>query len=365
MSTSTAVASPAAASVGSGWRVVARASAALDIAIAPSRTSVWAFGSRFLPGGVGQAAVIPSGLHWNGHRWTRVTFPGSVKSGIGCAGASSAGNVWAFAGTTLNGSFAQYAGALHLANGRWQVSKVFRPFGLVSGCSVLGNGNAWLFGLTHVSPGVGTWRLRGRAWSKVQTGKFFLITASEVRPDDVWAIASNSLGSDRIVAHFNGRGWANQGGLATVLPGLGTKVDLALQTIPAVGHNNVWLAGEVFPMTGGGGPSNIVLHFLNGKWHKVAVGSAGYYLPSAVPDGHGGWWALSPFGFSTGRYVFHEAKGKTRWTRIALPVPRGNKADVIELAHVPGSTAMIALMGTFRANTALNTEVLAFGTLPS
>lgn len=358
-----ASASTAAPAAGSGWRVVARANAALGVVIAPSRTSFWALGSAVPPGKT-QAPGIPSGLHWNGHSWSRVTFPKSVRSGIGCAGASSTGNVWAFAGASLFGDGASYAGALHLVHGKWQVSKSFTPAGLVSGCSVLGNGNAWVFGLTNVAPGVGTWRLRGHTWSRAQTGKFDLITASEIRPDDVWAIGGDAVGSG-VVAHWNGHTWTRNTALEKVLPLPSSTVFVQLMEINAVSRGNVSITAEIFTQSGQTTKvSKLVLHLSGGTWHKVAPGSAGYYLPTAVPDGHGGWWAEQPFTFSPSPFLLHRAKGKTHWTRVALPVPHGDHAALAGLARVPGSTAMLALLGVSNGTPALKTEVLVFGKLP-
>lgn len=357
-----ASASATAAAAGSGWRVVARANAALDVVVAPSKTSFWALGSVFATKTPGPA-IRPSGLHWNGHDWSRVSFPKSVKSGIGCAGASPAGNVWAFAGMTLNGEFAQYSGALHLVRGRWQVSKSFTPAGLVSGCSVLGNGNAWVYGLGHVAPGVGTWRLRGHTWSRATTGKFFLVTASELRSSDMWAIAADSLGSNDVVAHWNGHSWTRNAAMSKYVQSLGTKTVLELQFINAVGPGNVYVAGSLIPASGPG--STIVLHLSGGTWHKVAPGSAGYNLPDAVSDGHGGWWATSPVGsYEKASFLLHRAKGKSHWTKVNLPVPHGYQGSVSGLVRVPGSTAMVALLSLFNGTLALKTEVLAFGKLP-
>src|ERR1700722_18624059 len=359
-----AAASTAAASASSGWRVVVTANAAFDTAIAPTRTSVWALGSVFPPGGIGKPALRPTGLHWNGHSWSHVAFPSSVKSGIGCAAASSAGNVWAFAGTTLTGDSAQYAGALHLVRGKWQVSKTFSPAGLISGCSVLGNGNAWAYGLTHVAPGAGTWRLRGRTWSRATTGNFFLVTASEVRPTDGGAIAADSIGSNDVVAHWNGRTWTRQSGLAKVLPGLGRTVDPGFQQIHAVGGGNFWVAGQLITLSNSK-VSNIVLHLIGGKWYKVARGSAGYYLPTAVPDGRGGWWASQLFATpQSAPSLLHEAKGKSSWVRVALPKPKGGPGRVTGLVHLPDSTATLALVSIFTSTGAPRTEIMASGTLP-
>ena len=108
-----------------------------------------------------------------------------------------------------------------------------------------------------------------------------------------------------------------------------------------------------------------MLHLSGGTWHKVAPGSAGYNLPDAVSDGHGGWWATSPPGsYEKASFLLHRAKGKSHWTRVNLPVPHGYQGSVSGLVRVPGSTAMVALLSLFNGTLALKTEVLAYGTLP-
>jgi hypothetical protein len=343
--------------------VVADANGALTALTAPTSTSVWALGTAEPPGKtIGPG--IATGVHWNGHSWSRVTFPKAVKGGIGCAGASSAGNVWAFAGAGLFGDGAPYAGALHLVGGKWQVTKSFTPAGLVSGCSVLGNGNAWVYGLTHAAPGVGTWRLRGRTWSRATTGKFYLVSASEVRSNDVWAIAADTLGNNDVIAYWNGRSWARNTAVEKALPSPSATVSVQLEAINAVGKGNVWIAGLVVTQSGQNTKvSDLVLHLSGGTWHKVAPGSSGYYLPDAVPDGHGGWWAENVFANDPKTpYLMHEAKG--RWTRVTLPVPHGDQATLNGFGHVPGTAATLALLEVYNGTPTLKTEILAYGGLP-
>ncbi len=220
-----------------------------------------------------------------------------------------------------------------------------------------------MYGLTHVAPGVGTWRLRGHTWSRATTGKFFLVTASEVRASDVWGIAADSLGSNDVVAHWNGHSWTRNAAMSKYVQGLGTKTLLELQFINAVGPGNVYVAGSLIPASGPG--STIVLHLSGGTWHKVAPGSSGYNLPDAVSDGHGGWWATSPPGsYEKASFLLHRAKGKSHWTKVNLPVPHGYQGSVAGLVRVPGSTAMVALLSLSNGTLALKTEVLAYGKLP-
>src|SRR5262249_8329302 len=141
------------------WRAVASTSAFLDALVAPSRHSIWARGTVRVSGDAEKG--FPFGLLWNGRRWSRVSFPKAIsKTGIGCAGASSARNVWAFAGTSSAGSGAAAAGALRLVRGRWKLVKTFPP-GIVTSCLVVDSSDVWVFGDAHVAPGTGTWHLHG------------------------------------------------------------------------------------------------------------------------------------------------------------------------------------------------------------
>ncbi len=363
-STGGAAASPAATP---HWHVVADSNGALTTVIAPSPTSAWALGVN----AVGTSTFKPAGVHWNGHHWVAARFPKGVASGIGCAGSSSPGNVWAFAGAAAFGSGTTYAGALQLVGGKWIVSKKFTPPGLVSGCSVLGRGNAWVYGLTHVAPGVGTWRLTGRTWKPARTGNFYLVTASTVSARDVWAIAAGPSGLNNVVAHWNGRTWSRNKALGAVLPAPSATVTPSVTAINAVARGNVWISAEVTKQKNGVlSTTQIVLHLSGGKWHKVGRTNVGYRLPAAVSDGHGGWWALGPpvalppaAAPVTSPYLLHETGGV--WRRVPLPAVSGAVLQVTGIVHVPGSNAMLAIGQLYSGIPSLRSVVLAYGRLPS
>ncbi len=351
------------------WRIVARSNSALNTVIAPSATSAWALGV-VATGQPGSFTYKPAGVHWNGHVWTTAAFPKSVASGIGCAGASSSGNVWAFAAATAFGDFSSYAGALHLVGRNWIVSKKFMPPGLVSGCSVLGRGNAWVYGSTHVAPGAGTWRLTGRTWKPARTGNFYLVTASTVSADDVWAIADTRFGVGNVVAHWNGHTWSRNKALGAVLPPPSASVTSTVTAINAVARGDVWISAEVTRQKNGvSSTTALVLHLRGGKWHKVGRTNVGYRLPGAVSDGHGGWWALGPpVPLPPGPpsvkspYLLHETGGV--WRRVPLPTVSGTVLQVTGIVHVPGSNAMLAIGQLYSGIPRLRSVVLAYGRLP-
>ena len=341
------------------WRVVERTNSALYTIVAPTATSAWVLGTKAGPNNTD----LPFGQHWNGRRWSAVTFPAAVKSGIGCAGASSASYVWAFAGATVFGNFADYSAALRLSRGRATVAKSFTHPGLVSGCSVVGRGNIWVYGVTHVAPGLGTWRLNGATWSPAMTGNITPVTASTVSGTGPYAIAAGLDGLDNVVAHWNGHSWRPVSGLAATLPAESSTVLWGVTAINAVAPGNVWVAGSI---SNGTTVSSFVRHLVGGRWHKVARTNPGYYLPTAVRDGHGGWWSTgipSPQPQETSPYLLHKVGGS--WHRVALPHVAGTKTQIMEVVHLPGTRSMLAIAAVYNGKPALRSEVLALGSLPS
>jgi hypothetical protein len=349
-----------------GWRIVTQTSGALDTIVAPTSTTAWALGA----GAGASNSSTPVGSKWNGLSWATVNFPKSVTGGIGCAAASSPSNVWAFAGASVYGNAASYSGALVLGKSGWVVKKTFLPTGLTSGCSVLSSTNAWVYGLTQVAPGVGTWRLSRTTWTHVTTGSFSLISASEVSASDMWAIAAGKLGGVDVVAHWNGSAWSSDPTFAAALPAQSSTVTWQVFAITAVSAGNVWAAGQIGreDSAGNWSYSPFVLHLSGGKWLRAGPKNPGYYLPGAVSDGHGGWWSQgNGLSFGAGPTaakltILHYTGGV--WQPTTLSAPKGDTMQITDLVHVPGSTAMLAVADLYNSQPALRSAVLAFGTLP-
>ena len=329
-------------SASTAWRVVASTRTIfIPEVVATSRHSAWALGGGF---SLAQPqSDFPAALHWNGHTWSKVgpaSFPKAIRStGFGCAGASSAANVWAFAGTTNSGGFADAAGALRLEAGRWKLVKRF-PAGIVTGCLVESPTEIWVFGDAHVAPGVGTWHLHGRTWERVISGNYALDSASALSADDVWAEGDDGF-LNPVVAHWNGRAWARNTKLARMLPKTSANLELFLSGITALRRNDVWFRVEV-DRNPAGHPtfSAIVLHWNGRVWHRASPTEFGYYLPGAVRDGHGGWWA-DVFVNSSKRLVLHSVGD--RWFRVPVSVHGCPAGQLYRLAPVPGATSVLGL----------------------
>jgi len=342
------------------WRVVATVkSALLSGLVAPSRHSVWALGTGGAAGGQGKA--FPVGVHWNGRTWSKVSFPRAIsKTGIGCAAASSARSVWAFAGTSTAGSSANAAGALRLVRGRWNLVKSFPP-GIVTGCLVVDAKDVWVFGDAHVAPGTGTWHLHGHTWTHLGFHGYLLGNASAISRNDVWGAGSTSV-LVPVVARWNGQSWVRNKQLAGSLPKPGAHVELSIDGITAISDRNVWLRILVSQFSATRTDSFIVLHWTGRAWHRVGPSNGGYFLPGAVRGGDGTWWSfLQPDAF--GRLpsgVRHLVGG--HWVKVPVKIA-GCMADQPTLLAPAGSSSTMLGLQDCTSSSGIVAHVLARGTI--
>ena len=348
------------------WRVLARAPGSLAAIVAPTATSAWAFGWGARPP---TGPIFPIGRHWNGHRWSRAQFPSGVKnSGMSCASASSPTDVWAFSGAGASGGNPpSTVSALRRRAGRWVIVKNF-PGSYITGCNVLSATNVWIFGgaVAGLGPPIGTWHLHGSTWTQLKTGNLVLFNASAVSATDIWAAAadiSHSPTIQPVLARWNGRSWREIRSIGTALPRPTSTTMVGLDNINALSGRNVWVLATVFRKSA---MSFIVVHWNGLAWSRVRPGSPGYYLPTAVRDGHGGWWSVPYLSGQVVRYLLHRAHG--RWTRFSLPVPLtvflGAETSSFGLTHVPHTNAML-VAGTEIQSGSNTGVILGFGRLPT
>ena len=328
------------------WRIVLHDQNVGSVVIAPARTSVWAFGVQTAGTAARSFAVA---RHWDGHRWSNLGRVSAARNSyIACAGSSSATNVWAF--EQAGGGFGippTYAAALKLRRGRWVNEKVLssRRFGtIISGCDVLSPTDVWVFGgeVAGAAPAVGTWHLTRSGWRHFNTGNLVIFDASVVSSGDVWGAAADlsTPGLPRpVLARWNGKHWTEDRSIDAALPKPTSRVLVGIGPVHALSARDVWVQASTYTQTRITG--TIVVHWDGSRWHRVRRGSFGYYLPTAVTDGHGGWWASPYTAAGSSHYLLHGARG--RWTRFPMPrhVVLGD-FSYLHLCHVPDSGAMIA-----------------------
>ena len=344
------------------WRVVAHALNSLGAAVAPTASSAWAFGwGAKQPNG----PIFPVGRHWNGHRWSSVKLPAGVKdSGMSCAGASSPSNVWAFSGTgAVNANPPSTVSALRLRQGRWTVVHDFPHSSYVTGCDVLSPSDVWAFGgaVAGLGPTIGTWHFDGSGWREFNTGKWVLFNASVVSPSDIWATAGNVLSFQPAIERWNGHSWRVSTSIDSVLPRRTKTTSVGLDNVNAISASDVSVLASVFR---GRTESFIVVHWNGHQWSRVKPGSAGYYLPTAVSDGHGGWWSPPYLPSGQVSYLVHRAGGC--WVKSSLPVRLevflGSTISTISIVKVPHTPAML-VAGTQIGPHGTQGVVLVFGRL--
>ncbi len=340
------------------WHVVAHAPNSLGAAVAPTASNAWALGwGAKQPNG----PIFAIARHWNSRRWSSVKLPRGVNnSGMSCAGASSPANVWAFSGAgAVGGNPPSSASALRLHQGHWILVKDFLG-SYVTGCNVIAASNVWAFGgaVAGLGPPIGTWHFNGSTWREFDTGKFALFNASVVSPSDIWATAGNVLSLQPAMERWNGRSWQVSTSIDSVLPEPTKNTFVGLASVKALSASNVWVLAQVvkhFAL------SFIVAHWNGHKWSRVKPGSAGYYLPTAVSDGRGGWWSPPYLPNQATSYLLHRTSG--RWVRSSLPVRLGVSIGASPaITRVPHTNAML-VAGTQLGSHGTQGVVLVFGRL--
>lgn len=332
-----------------GWRVATtftRDFPLVSALAAPAGNDIWAMGTGSArPGG----SSFPIGRHWNGRSWVKARFPQAAsRSGISCAGASSASNVWSFPGNAEWANGPGEAGALRLERGRWVQVHKFPTADYVTNCLVVGRSEVWVFGDAHVGPGIGTWHLHGRIWTQVVTKGYALDVASAISPDNVWGLGEDGF-LRSVVARWNGHSWVRNKQADTIM----SKNQLGAAGITALSAGDVWLG---LVKDGGSHRSLVVLNWNGRKWRKVGPSNPDFYLPFAV-HGKGGWWAdtvrLLPHGT-----ILHRVHD--RWVKV--PAHIAGCPQPTELVPVRGSTAILGLQICDTGSPRIN--VLVYGRLP-
>jgi hypothetical protein len=196
---------------GKRWDAPVRLETAIQAAVAPSATQLWAFGVPAVNGKAGYFA------HFNGKTWKHGSFPLSGTA----ASARSADDVW------VGGNTADGLGIEHWNGRQWHATPL-PQLGLGSGSALFVD----------------------------------VLGLADVRSNDVWADIGvlNSTGANppgTIMLHWNGRTWSR-----VKFPYVGN----ALTSVAYDGHGGIWLA------TATGTGSNVAVwfdHFAGGRWSRV------------------------------------------------------------------------------------------------
>ena len=200
---------------GRRWANPVRLNTAIQAAVAPSATDVWAFGP---PARYGQTGYV---AHYNGRTWTHGTFPITADA----ASSSSATDIWV-GGESGNGPGP--LGMEHWDGRSWRATRL---------------------------PSVGTG----------PQALAFIVGIAAIGPRDVWAdaIAYKASGTISYLLHWNGRSWTR-----TAIPYSAT----ADSPVVPDGHGGLWLAASI---GAGRQPTFWFFHYSGGHWTKTPMPRTG------------------------------------------------------------------------------------------
>jgi hypothetical protein len=306
---------------GTGWRVLARVRAAhdgfLDGLVSLPHARAWGFG------GYGEVAPYtghPLLEYWNGSAWTDATLPASSYDcgPIAGAGAAPVSNVWA---VSLDGCVLRRIGST------WTVAKRWTDEGQLTGITVFGRNNVWVFGGSAAPagrPGVGTWHYNGSTWQQVQGIASGVSVATAVNAEDIWAVAATRRSDkiDTVLVNYNGSSWQRISGVTKPVGVLASS------------------SGQVWAVRNAGGTKyQLLRRTSSGGWTAVPVPD-GLYPGLGDSDGQGGLWLTSFAGpVKSEHTVLLHLSATGQWSRT-----RFSNHDVsLDLALVPGTTSLLGL----------------------
>ncbi len=290
-------AAAAQASVGPNWRVVfshhygGPATAAGYFAVASAGPhAAWAVGGA----GPNQSAW-PIAAHWTGRKWFASTLPRGLTSELTAVSVDSSKDAWA---VSFLGGY-----VLHWTGAKWSVARRFPERGLpteLTGVTAFSPTDVWVFGGSGAFPGVGTWHLHGRTWTRVHGLGGNVSFASALSPADIWAVGGINAGQDAIVHYIGGR-WHHI--VAKALTGM------QFIGIAALPHGQVWASA----LSQSSAFKPYVLHLAGGHWRALRVPWQ-VNIGKIAPDGAGGIWLTARDAFAHADAIHLTAAG--RWTKI-------------------------------------------------
>jgi hypothetical protein len=333
-----ALAAPAQAAGGSGWRLtyftLRGGSMTISDVAASSASNAWAIGYGNLPSSPDIGLIN----RWHGTTWRPVKLSKQIAGFVvGPIGTSSASNVWAFGGgdeTAFWNGHKWYAGTLPLApDRRWAQ---------VNATAVISRNEVWAMGYVRLSAtreepyvaekGSHGWKI-SRLPQSVSSLNANVTEVSAVSGEDVWALLSSTTQNPSGLIHWNGKSWS----LVRDSSATGTP-----DAIVALSPSSVWIqtARPVSETSSG------IWHWNGRGWAALANPSgidfgANTYVSGIASDGHSGLWVLGggagaitvPFGLWDYR--------NGQWTGpVSIPGP--SSLTLGSLVNVPHSSALWA-----------------------
>jgi hypothetical protein len=341
-----------------GWRIVKTINVTslqlIDVAAVSG-------GKAWVSGGAGTSLISPLFYHWTGSKWLKSVPPAVSGSSVWAQdiSASSDSNVWS--------GLANSAVFDHWNGHKWtQVSFGTTDAARASGVVAIGRHQARAFTTDFtISPFQDTAHFfNGSAWTSAMApaqvdadGTFISISASSAA--NIWAWAFDPVLHRWEALRFNGKAWNVVTVPAAFIPHHGTITGGGSEML-AESASNVWATVNSENLAG-----PIALLHWNGKSWQKAGGHppAGDLLGPIASDGRGGLWLYaakpaSKFPFIRPFFV-HYHRGV--WTTVAAPTSRLGFLQISAIAHIPGTRSLWGVGTIVKGENSVGGAIIKFG----
>jgi hypothetical protein len=233
----------------------------------------------------------PAVDHWNGRRWTRISFAAAQQVQISGIVTTGPADTW-----VLTENFGTRVETAHHYNGRKWTSKTL-PILVTSGAFADG------------------------------------VSASSAASIWAWGYNVKTMAAETL--HYNGRSWR-----VVSLPGNLVPAGDSTQSeqILAQSRTSAWATVDAFSATSVG--PVVLLHWTGHRWSKITGKlPAGALTGPIAPDGRGGLWLVTENAKGV-RYFAHYRAGK--WSSVKVPAATAGATDINSLALIPGTQSLWA-----------------------
>jgi hypothetical protein len=281
----------------------------------------------------GPAAAYNAILHWNGTRWTKMTYPGLANGDL----------LWAVTALSASDAWAVGNGTDHWDGAHW--SQVAAPIPVGSNgpqnlCAVDGDSSSDVW----AACGKLILRWDGTSWTRVAPpSKIDVSAVAAISPSDVWLAGTGGAAGKGAVTravHWDGTSWTR---VHTPSPTVGTNANARLTSVSAAASDDIWAVGTYD--TSAELTRSLALHWDGTRWTQARIPLPGQ--STSLSSVH----AVSPtLAWAVGDYVTHSGGSYatrglllqwdgTSWKQVPVPQPASSGSFGVTLTGVSASSA--------------------------
>jgi hypothetical protein len=314
-----------------GWRIaydIHTLNTALDDVAATSAGNAWAAG--------GTSAGTPVVYRWERGHWRAISRPGLKGESVfgESVAATSDSNAWV--------ALANDPAVDHWNGHRWtRISFAAIQQVLISGIVTTGPADTWVLTENFGTKVETAHHYNGKKWTSktlpiVVTSGSYANGVSASSAASIWAWGDNLKTSAAETLHYNGRSWRVVGLPKNLVP---AGYTVQSEQILALSPTSVWATVEAYYSATSVGPV-VLLHWTGHRWYKITGKlPAGMLTGPLASDGSGGLWLVTENAKGV-RYFAHYRAGK--WSSSKVPAAMAGAIDINSLTLIPGTHSLWA-----------------------